>query len=129
MTNTRQCYVLKLKNKNCQNIKRPSHSFYICRSNAPLSLCLFIFSCYIFDETIFNIILCILITKLTVILNFNFSHTISSVVHSATLRQCAMKEIQVAISNSRRDLSRFRFSFNSVSFFFFLYLKSLIYNI
>ena len=29
MTNKRQCYLLKLKNKNCQNIKRLPHSFHI----------------------------------------------------------------------------------------------------
>ena len=46
------------------------------RSNALLSLFLFIFLSYNFDETIFNIILYTLVTKCTVILNFNFSHTI-----------------------------------------------------
>ena len=55
MKNKIQCYLLKLKNKNCQNIKRLPHSFIFWRSNAPLSLCLLIFLCYNFDE-IFNII-------------------------------------------------------------------------
>ena len=71
-----QCYLLKLKNKNCQNIKRLPTLFIFRSSNAPLYLCLFIFLCYNCDETIFNIILCTLVTKYKDILNFNFSHTI-----------------------------------------------------
>ena len=39
MTNKRQYYLLELKNKNCQNIKRLPHSFYILKVKCTLSLC------------------------------------------------------------------------------------------
>ena len=65
MTNKRQCYLLKLKNKKLSKMHLyPCVYLYI------------IISCYNFDETIFNIILYTLDTKYTVILNFNVSHTI-----------------------------------------------------
>ena len=54
MTNKRQCYVLKLKNKNCQNIKRLPHSFLFpegqMHQNQSVS---YLFLCYCFVETIF----------------------------------------------------------------------------
>ena len=63
MTNKRQCYLLELKNKSCQNIKKNlSHSFYILKVKC-ISILLFIYSlCYSFVETIFNINLCTLVT-------------------------------------------------------------------
>ena len=50
--------------------------------------CLFIFLCYNFDETIFIIILCILVTKYIVIQFFTYH--LSSVVHNATLSYCSL---------------------------------------
>ena len=76
MTIKIQCYLLKLKNKKCQNIKSLPHSFYILKvicTSILVYVYIFSYSC---DETIFNIILCTLVTKYTVIFNFSFSHTI-----------------------------------------------------
>ena len=93
LTNEWQGYLLKLKkNKSYQNIKRLSHSFYNLKVKC-ISIFLFIYIlCYSFVETIFNIDLWILVTKYTVILNFNFSFTIfSSLAHNATLNYTLLK--------------------------------------
>ena len=79
MTNKRPYYLLKLKNKYCQNIKKKlPHSFYILRVKCA-SILVFIdifMPQFFFDETIFYNILCTLVTKNVVSMNFNFSHTI-----------------------------------------------------
>ena len=69
--------LLKLKNKSYPNIKRLSHSFYILKVNC-ISILLFIYILFFYATVLlkFNINLCTLVTKYTVILNFNFSHTI-----------------------------------------------------
>ena len=62
-------YLLKSKNKNCQNIKKKIKSstlFIFWMSNATLYFFLFIFLYYNFVETIFNIDLCTQSTKYTV---------------------------------------------------------------
>ena len=64
----------KIKNKNCQNIKRLPLSFYTLKIISILVLIIFL--CYSCDEKIFNNILCTIVTKYTVTFNFNFSHTI-----------------------------------------------------
>ena len=52
MTNKWQCKLLKLKNKNCQNIKSIPHIFISLRSNASVSI--YPLLCYSFVETIFK---------------------------------------------------------------------------
>ena len=64
--------LLKLKNKSCPNIKRLTHSFY----NLKVKCISIIFVCYSFVEIKFNINPCTHVTKYTIILNVNFSHTI-----------------------------------------------------
>ena len=63
--------------KSYQNIERLPYPFYIQKVKC-ISIFLFyhIFLCYGFVETIFNIDLCTLVTKYTIILNFNFLYTI-----------------------------------------------------
>ena len=106
MTNKWQCYLLKLKNKNCQNIKRLPHSFYILKVKC-ISIFLFIFLSYNFVETLFNIDLCTHVTKHTVILNFYFSHTIfSSVAHNVTL---TWKSMIITVSDCSQKFKYYNF--------------------
>ena len=77
MTNKLKRYLLKLKNKKLSKYKKTAPLFLYFEVHMHLNLSfLFIFLCYTFVETLFNIDLCTHVTKNTVILNFNFSHTI-----------------------------------------------------
>ena len=81
MTNTWQCYLLKFKNKNCQNIKRLPHSFSYFEGQMHIypSVHLYFYAKVLLKQYLmlmFNVNLCTLIAKYTIILNFNFSHTI-----------------------------------------------------
>ena len=81
--------------------KRLSHSFLYFVSQIHLyPLCLFIFPCCNFDESIFNIILFTLVTKYTVILNFNFSHTIYPQLCIVPLYVPLIRPAMVLIENS-----------------------------
>ena len=71
------CYLLKLKNKNCPDIKkRLLRSFYFLKvkfiKNNLLS-----FLCYSFVETYFRMKLGTLVTKYTDTFTFNFTDTIN----------------------------------------------------
>ena len=93
-----------MTNKNCQNIKRLPHSFYIVKVKCTFILVFIYIFMLQFNETIFNIILCTLVTKYTVTLNFIFfAYNLSSVVHSATLTQ------KQHINNTFLTLLRFTF--------------------
>ena len=86
ITNEWQYYLVKWKNKNCQNKKRLPHSFYILKLKCDSTFLLFTFFMLQVCWNIFNIDLYTLVIKYTIILNINFSHTIlSSVAHNATL--------------------------------------------
>ena len=82
-----QCHLQKLKNKNCQNIKRLTHSIYFSlRSNASKSVSLFSFFCYSFIKIICKIRLNTFVTIYTDTLSSNFAHIIIlKVAHSAIL--------------------------------------------
>ena len=72
MANKRQCYMLKLKNRNCQNKKRLSRSFYFLEDNTSKPIRLYSFLIFYTTETIFIIKLNTLVTKYTDTLTFNF---------------------------------------------------------
>ena len=95
MTNKWQCYLLKLNNKNYQNVKRLPHLFIFWRSNAFLSFFLFIFLCYNFVETIFNI-------DLYSYFKFQFfTYHLSSVAHNATLKITFIQNLFISIMSLR----------------------------
>ena len=84
MTNKCQCYLLKLQNKNCQNIKRLPHSFYTLKVK-----CISIFFLYIFVLQfcliIFNNDICTHVTKYSYFEFQLFKFDFTSLEHNATL--------------------------------------------
>ena len=82
----RQCYLLKLKNNNCQDMKRLPHSFYILKVKCTF-ICIYLYFMlqfwwnniqYHFMHTCY---------KIYSYFEFQFfTYHISSVVHSATLK-------------------------------------------
>ena len=86
MTNRRQCYLLKLKNKNCQNIKRLSHSFYIFQVKC-IPILLFIYILFhSFLKQYFISTYTYIYNKIYGYFYFQiFTYHLSSLAHNATL--------------------------------------------
>ena len=77
MPNKIKCYLLKLKNKKCQNIKGLPHSFLYFEGKMHLYLCvnLYFYATIVMKQYLITFY-AHFFTKYAVILNFNFSHTI-----------------------------------------------------
>ena len=75
MTNEIQWYPLKLKNKNCQNIKKKATLFLYFEGHMHLYRCVYL---YFYATIVMKqyLITCTLVTKYTVVFNFSFSHSI-----------------------------------------------------
>ena len=84
MTNKRQCYLLKLNNKNCQNIKRLPHFFYILKVIYTFILVYL----YFYATILIKQYLIPFYTHLLQIIRlfWIFIYHLSSLVHNATLK-------------------------------------------
>ena len=85
----------ELTNTKCQNKKNCAIHFISCRSNASVSICLVLFSCYILVETIlvFKMKLNTLVIKYTDILILNYTHAI----HSYTNKYFCVSKCQTSM--------------------------------
>ena len=75
MTNRWQWYMLKLKNKSCENIKKTAPLFLFSEGQMhQIQSVFFHFLCYSFVETLFKKKLNTQVTKYIDTLTFNFEH-------------------------------------------------------